>query len=165
MVNGAPAGNDVTIRRERRVGSDSLPDAQARLSQLHVEVQEIGADLLVSTRQPQQSGGRSFVVDYRITLPAPPALGVANVNGSIHVSGTAGNVDTQLVNGRTEAALQVADGGAISLTGVNGDIVPQELVLQNEVRTSTTLQGTLGTGSGTVSLKTSIGSIRIAAST
>jgi len=182
VVTGAPAASSVTIGGERRVGSDSLVDAQAQLPNLQVEVQEVGNDIIVRTVQPQNSGGRSYVVDYQISVPAALALSIVHVNGSIEVSGMSSNVETNLVNGRTEAKLQVPAGGVIDLEGENGDIdlhVPlgtsaalsaqvsigtillQDHFLQNEVRSNTMLQGTLGTGGASVNLKTTNGSIRV----
>ena len=182
IVNGAPAGSSVVIGGERRVGSDSLADAQAQLPQLQVKVEEAGSDVVITTDQPKFADGRSYVVDYVISVPASFALSIVNVNGSIALTGMAGNVETSLVNGRTEATLQVPAGGSVSMTATNGDIalhlplttsaslsaqvsigtiLVQDLLVQNEMRTNTTLQGTLGTGGATVSLKTTNGSIRI----
>jgi len=182
IVTGTPAASNITIGGERRVGSDSLADAQAQLPNLQVEVQETGSDILVRTVQPQNSGGRSYQVDYLISVPAMLALSIVHVNGKIELSGLSSNVKTSLVNGRTEAALQVPAGGVIDLKGENGDIdlhVPlatsatlsaqvgigtillQDHLLHNEVRSNTTLHGTLGAGGATVTLKTNIGSIRI----
>lgn len=182
VVNGAPAGSNVTVTGEREVGSDSLADAQAQLPLVQVEVQEVGADIPVRTIQPQNSGGRRYTVNYRIQLPASFAVYIADVNGSVTVNGMAGNLDSNLVNGRTEATVALQASGSVKLEGENGDVVlhvPQNtsavlsaqvtigtitltgLVLQNEVRTNTLLQGTLGTGTGTVTLKTNLGSISI----
>ncbi len=182
VVNGAAAGSYVTITGERRVGSDSLADAQAQLPQLLVEVQELGADVLVRTSQPRDTGGRSFVVDYQISVPASFALSIASLNGSIDLRGMSGNVETSLLNGRSVATLQVPAAGSVSMTAINGDIdlhlppstsatlsaqvgigtiLLQDLQVHNEVRSNTTLQGTLGAGGATVTLKTINGSIRI----
>ena len=182
VVSGAPGASNVTISGERRVGSDSLVDAQAQLPNLQVEVQESGSDIVVRTVQPQNSGGRSYVVDYRISVPAALALSINHVNGSIELSGMSSSVETNLVNGRTAATLQVPAGSVIDLEGENGDIdlhlplgtsaalsaqvsigtiMLQDHFLQNEVRSNTMLQGTLGTGGASVNLKTTNGSIRV----
>jgi hypothetical protein len=182
VVNGTSAGSSVVIEGERRVGSDSLADAQAQLPQLQVKVEEAGSDVVIKTVPPEFPDGRSYTVDYVISVPASFAVSIVNVNGSIALSGMAGNVDTSLVNGPTEATLQVPAGGSVSMAVTNGDIdlhlplntsaslsaqvsigtiLVQDLLVQNEVRTNTSLQGTLGTGGATVSLKTTTGSIRI----
>jgi len=182
VANGAPAANNVMISGERRVGSETLADAQAQLLNLQVEVQEVGNDIVVRTVQPQNSGGRSYAVDYQISVPATLALNIAQVNGRIELSGLSGNVETSLVNGRTEASLRVPAGGVIDLEGENGDIelhlplgtsaslsaevrigtiLMQDHFLQDEVRSNTMLQGTLGAGGASVRLKTTNGSIRI----
>lgn len=182
LVTGTPGASQVTIAGERRVGSDSLADAQAQLPNLQVGVQESGSDIVVHTVQPQNSGGRSYVVDYQISVPAALALNIAHVNGSIELNGMSSNVETNLVNGRTQATLQVPAGGVIDIEGENGDIdlhlplgtsaalsaqvsigsiLLQDHFLQNEVRSNTMLQGTLGAGGASVKLKTTNGSIRI----
>jgi len=181
-VSGAPAGSGVKISGERRVGSDSLADAQAYLPQLQVEVREVGDDIVVRTRQPQASGGRSFVVDYRITVPAALALDIVGVNGSIELSQMNGDVKTSLVNGPTKAALHVPAGAVIDMKVTNGDIdlhlpldtaamlsarvgigtiLVQDHVVHDEVRSNVSLQGRLGSGGASVTLQTQNGSIRI----
>ena len=182
VITGGPSGSDVTITGERRVASESLADAQAHLPELKVELQEVGSDILLRTLQPQNTDGRSYVVDYRITVPAALTLSITGVNGSVALNGMSGNVKSSLVNGRNEASLQLQPGNMIELTSVNGDIdlhLPlatsadltakvgigsiqvHDLLVQNEVRSNTSLQGTLGSGGASVSLRTTNGSIRI----
>jgi len=180
VITGAAAGSSITVNGEREVGSYSLADAAARLQELKVEVEENGTDILVRTVQPANPGGRRYTVNYRIQLPNAIAVNVVNVNGSVEVNGMTGDVGSSLVNGRVEATLEPSAIAAIKLTVENGYIdirLPQstsavlsaevahgsitltDLVLQNEVRTSTRLQGILGAGTGTVFLKTTNGSI------
>lgn len=182
VVNGGPAGSGVSLTGEREVRSNSLEDARAQLSQLQVEVQDVGAEIFVRTRQPQNSEGRNYVVNYRLQLPASIELDIANLNGSLDVIGMVGGVSASLLNGRTEANVGVPAGGQVSLTTTNGEIVLHlplstsaafsaqvvngtitltDLVLQNEVRTARSLQGTLGAGNGTVTLRTTNGAIRV----
>lgn len=180
VITGAAAGSNITVNGEREVGSDSLADAAAQLQELKVEVEEAGTDILVRTVQPANLGGRRYTVNYRIQLPTALAVSIVNVNGSVEVNGMTGDVQSSLVNGRVKAMLEPSAIAAIKLTVENGNIdlrLPQstsavlsaevahgsitltDLVLQNEVRTSTLLQGMLGAGTGTVSLKTTNGSI------
>ena len=107
---------------------------------------------------------------------------IANVNGQVDTLDTVGNLSARVTNGRVEASARVRPGGAVRLTTVNGEIVlhlPRDasalfsaqvaigsitvtnLVLQNEVRTGTSLRGTLGAGDGTVALQTTNGAIRV----
>ena len=181
-ISGEPAGSAVTIAGEREVRSDSLQDAQAQLPQLQVDVQDVGSEIVVRTRQPQDSEGRSYVVNYVLTVPPAMELSILNVNGALDVVGTAGDVWATLTNGRVEASVRVPPGGAVRLTTINGEIVlhlPQDtsavfsaqvgngvitltnLVLREEVRTSGSLRGTLGAGDGTVSLQATNGAIRV----
>lgn len=182
LVNGGPTGGVVAITGVREVRSDSRQDAEAHLAQLQVDVQDAGTDIVVRTTQPQASEGRNYVVNYQLRIPASIGLGITNVNGSLDVLGMTGVVTASLTNGRAEASVRVPAGGSVSLTTINGEIVVHlpsdtsavfsaqvgngsitltDLVLQNEVRTSTSLRGTLGTGNGTVSLRTTNGAIRV----
>jgi len=181
-VSGGPAGSAVSIAGEREVRSDSQQDAQAALAQLQVDVQDAGSDIVVRTRQPQDPEGRSYVVTYVLTVPATLELQILNVNGSLDLVGMNGDVSASVTNGRVEASVRVRPGGALRLTTINGEIalhLPRDtsavfsaqvangsitltnLVLQNEVRTGTSLRGTLGVGDGTVSLQTTNGAIRV----
>lgn len=180
VITGAAAGSNIVVTGEREVGSDSLADAATQLQRLKVEVEETGTDILVRTVQPANLGGRRYTVNYRIQLPTAIAVNVVSVNGIVKLNGMTGDVDSSLVNGRVEATVQPSAIAAIKLSVENGNIelrLPQstsavlsaeiahgsitltDLVLQNEVRTSTLLQGTLGAGTGTVFLKTTNGSI------
>lgn len=181
-ITGDLVGSGIAITGQREVGAASLADAQAQLPALQVDVQEVGAEVVVRTIQPLTTGGRSYIVNYRIRLPASLAVSIANVNGGLELNGMNGGVDASLVNGQTEARLAVPSGGSVRLKGVNGNIdlhLPlatsavfsaqvgigtitlTDLALQNEVRTGTSLRGLLGTGNGTVTLETGNGSIRV----
>ena len=184
QVTAGPTGSavTVTVTGEREVRSDSQQDADAQLPLLQVDVQDAGSEILVSTRQPSNPEGRSYVVNYILTVPAATELDIVNVNGSVDIHDTAGHVSVRVTNGRVEAAARVRPGGAVRLTTINGEIVlhlPRDtsavfsaqvangsitltnLVLQNEARTGTSLRGTLGAGDGTVSLQTTNGGIRV----
>lgn len=182
LVNGASTGSSLRITGEREVRSNSLEDARAHLEDLHVDIQDAGSEVFVRTRQPDVTEGRNYVVNYRLTLPASIELRITNVNGSLDLSGMTSSVSASLVNGRSEAALAVPPGGSVDLRTINGEIVlhlPRNtsavfsaqvtngtitltnLVLRNEVRTTSSLRGTLAAGDGTVSLQTTNGAIRV----
>jgi DUF4097 and DUF4098 domain-containing protein YvlB len=128
------------------VTSDSAEDAQAGLQVLEVRVSEGPDVLLVRTIQPQDSGDRDYIVNYRITLPRNLAVIVNNVNGNIEidsinnrvtVASVNGGVDLRrivgsatvvLVNGAIEGRITLPTDGTIDLQTVNGAIdleIPQ----------------------------------------
>jgi hypothetical protein len=181
-IGGEPGGSAISITGEREVRSDSRQDAAAHLQLLGVDIQESGPEILVSTYQPSNPEGRNYVVNYILTVPATVDLDVVNVNGHLDIFDTAGSLSARVTNGQVEASVQIQPGGSAELTTVNGDItlrLPSDtsaqlsarvvngsitlgnLLLQNEVRSGTSLRGTLGGGNGTVSLQTTNGSIRV----
>ncbi len=108
---------------------------------------------------------------------------VNNVNGNITLTEIVGSALVNLVNGIIESKVTLPLNGTIDLNTLNGDInltIPvntsaefsavvnigsisvSDLVLQNEVSTSTSLSGTLGSGQGTISLESEeIGDISV----
>ena len=108
---------------------------------------------------------------------------VNNTNGDVTLTDIAGSAEVSLVNGSIESEVTLPLNGTIDLRTVNGNInlsIPADtsagfsadvtlgtisdsnLVFQSEVRTSTSLSGTLGNGQGTISLETgSTGDINI----
>lgn len=77
----------MAITGDREVRSDSVEDARAHLQELQVEVQDVGANISIRTRQPTDSEGRTYVVNYQLRLPASIELDITNVNGSIDLIG------------------------------------------------------------------------------
>ena len=199
-ITGESGSDSVLITGERRVGSESTQDAEAHLPLLQVSVQEIGNEIYVKTTQPEQSHGRSYVVDYTITVPEGFVVSVNHVTGIVsinsaknsvsvnHVTGQvlldeiSGSAVVNLVTGGIEAEVTLPENGTINLNLVTGNIeldIPQntsaefsanvvtgtismsDLVLQNQVSTSTSLSGTLGNGEGTILLNLVTGSVSV----
>jgi len=77
----------------------------------------------------------------KITLPLNGNIGMANVNG---------NIDLEIP---TNTSAEFSAGL------VNGNITITNLVLQNQVSSSTSLTGTLSNGEGTIALTTVNGNI------
>lgn len=85
-------------------------------------------------------------------------------NGTIESDVTlplAGTIDLNTGNGNINLAIPTNTSAEFSATVAIGSISVSNLVLQNEVRTSTSRRGTLGNGQGTISLKTINGNIRV----
>ncbi|MDH3602909.1 MAG: hypothetical protein OEU26_25135 [Candidatus Tectomicrobia bacterium] len=199
-ITGRAGSNSVIITGTRRVGSDSLQDAQEHLQKLEVNVQPFATEVLVQTVQPPLTGGRSYVVNYTITLPNQLAIEVANVNGLVtldaidndvavnnvngnvtlmEILGSAqvnlvngiidsdvtlpldGSIDLDIVNGPINLAIPVNTSARFSATVRIGSISVSNLMLPDEISTSTSLSGTLGDGEGTIALETDNGNIRV----
>jgi DUF4097 and DUF4098 domain-containing protein YvlB len=139
-VTGHPTATSITVAGERRVGSSSSTDARAHLPGLRVEVDERTDEIRVRTEQPEDTGGRNYVVDYVVTVPnsmaqvignvngnitltgVPADAIVANVNGNIDVTGVVGNLVVGLVNGNVTADVTLPDGDDVVLATVNGNL-------------------------------------------
>jgi hypothetical protein len=145
-ITGEPESDSVLITGERRVGSESMQDAEAHLPLLQVTVQEIGNEIYVKTTQPEQTQGRNYVVDYTITLPedlevlvnhVTGSVGVYSVNNGVSVSHVTGQVLldeisssalVNLVTGEIEAEVTLPEDGTINFNLVTGNVelnIPQ----------------------------------------
>jgi hypothetical protein len=128
------------IEGRRRVRSNTRADALDFLGRLSVEVLDEGDTIAVRTRQPNQTGGRSVIVDYEVTVPQRMAVRVASANGDVSVEGLegsvslthangqlllarlVGDVEAALANGEIAADLAPPPGGVVDLRVVNGEI-------------------------------------------
>jgi DUF4097 and DUF4098 domain-containing protein YvlB len=199
-ITGESGSDSVIITGEKRVGSESTDDAEEHLQLLDVSVQDLGNEIFVKTIQPEKTHGRSYVVDYTITLPKSlevlahnvngtvtvdsldNSISVSNVNGLIALEEIFGSTVVQLTNGEIESQVALPPDGTIDMSVVNGNIdlnIPvntsaefsanvtngrisvSNLVLQNEVSSPTSHQGTLGQGEGTISLRTINGNVNV----
>ena len=139
-ITGESQSDSVIITGEKRVGSENIEDAQEHLQVLEVKVQDLGDAVLVKTVQPEKTYGRSYVVDYTISLPRSLEVLADNVNGTViigslnnlvfvnNVNGQItfneifGNAFANLVNGRIEGEVTLPSDGTINMAVVNGNI-------------------------------------------
>jgi hypothetical protein len=145
-ITALSGADSVIITGERRVGSESMQDAEDHLTELQVEVSDLFSEVQIKTIQPDETHGRSYVVDYDITLPQNMDVVVSNVNGIVMVEFVNGSVSVQnvngqvvlndifgsvsvsLVNGLIEAEVTLPTAGTIGMSTVNGGIaldIPQ----------------------------------------
>jgi hypothetical protein len=140
-ITGRADFDSVIVDGTRQVGSDSQEDADEHLPLLTVEVQTSSDQIAIETHQPDESHGRSYIVDYVIIVPDDFLLTVSNVNGIVetdsidsniiisNVNGLVnldditGSVTVSLVNGLIDATIVLPAGGTIALSNVNGNIV------------------------------------------
>lgn len=178
------AGSDsIVIAGVRRVRSESTEDAEDNLPLLEVRVQDLSNEVFVETDQPSQSHGRSYEVDYEITLPEAMDLDIRNVNGQVILEDISGEVLVGIVNGQIAGDVTIGVGGTIDLSVVNGAIdlgIPKTtsaeftatvvngyislsgLTLKDSQSNANSLKGTLGAGEGTISLEVTNGTIVVA---
>lgn len=139
-INGKAADNSVTITGNKRVLSESVEDAQIHLQDLKVNVQDLLNEIRVETIQPANTGGRSYIVNYTVTLPKFLKTGITNLNGIVtltsidndvtvlNMNGSAtitninGSASVNILNGQIQAAVTLPLNGTIDLTTLNGDI-------------------------------------------
>jgi hypothetical protein len=145
-ITALSGADSVIVTGEKRVGSESMQDAEDHLQELDVSVTDALNEVFVKTTQPDQSHGRSYVVDYSIALPqnlvvviinvnggvtidsVNSSVSVVNVNGQVVLNEIFGNVSVSLVNGQIQAEVTLPTGGTIGMSTVNGGIdldIPQ----------------------------------------
>lgn len=163
-VQSVSGTDQVKVSGEKVVSANTYSDAQAHLKDINIEIDEFTNELLVRTSQPQYSNGRSYDVNYTISVPAHLNVVVENVNGSIdgklYVPQN-GTVDLSLQNGNIRLEVPQITSADFSASLTNGSIAVQNLTLYNRVETSRMLHGTLGNGDGTISLNTTNGNIDV----
>jgi hypothetical protein len=179
-VTGQPGATSIKVTATLRVGADTLPDAQAGLALLEVQVTDAPGEVLVQTVQPSNPQGRQYIVNYTITLPPDLAADVSQANGHVTVEGVESPVGVDQANGTIDASITLPPGGEIRLTTANGTIdlrIPTStsaalsamastgtitwtnLTISGAVYTGSSLTGTLGGGAGIIDLKTGNGNI------
>jgi len=200
-ITGIPGIGSVTISGEKKVGSESMEDAQEYLQFLGVMVEDQITNVDVSTEQPANSYGRSFIVDYIIRVPdnfvvtvnavnglitiadINNSLNLQNANGQILLADIHSGVTATLANGQIAGNVTLPLNGLISLSVANGDIdlsipdntsaqfsasvangiiIISNLFLHDEESGATHVTGTLGDGSGNITLSVANGTINVA---
>jgi len=129
-VLGIPGLTEIVIQGERRVESESVRDAEEHLYDLYVDVYTYDHSIVVKTTQPSTSGGRNYIVNYRILVPEHWDVIINQVNGPVIADSLSGLIDISVVNGnvnmkdaRGELFIDITNGSAFAeLTlPINGD--------------------------------------------
>lgn len=115
---GVPGAQEVVVDAVRRVRSNSRQDAQEQLNHLQVSVNSWPDEFEIKTVQPSQSHGRTYIVDYEVTVPSHLVSKVANGNGSIHLEGIHANIEVS--NGNGDVALVGVTGSSWVSVGNGG---------------------------------------------
>jgi hypothetical protein len=140
LVTGTSGTDSVLITGVRQVWSDDLEDAEARLEDLEVVVDEQTEVISVTTVQPADTEGRSYVVEYEISVPddlvvaivdgngsitvlsVNSAVSIINGNGNIVLDEIVGSVSVELGNGGIDAEMTLPLDGTVALIVGNGSI-------------------------------------------
>jgi len=163
-VLGVAGTAEVSVRAVKRVRSSSPEDAQAHLADLEVRVWAEAEVVRVETHQPSHPDGRSYLVDYEVTVPegfyvegvngnvavqverAANGLVLQVGNGNVTLRDLMGSAWISLGNGNLDASASLPPGGQIVFSVGNGSAV---LALQPEV--SACLKARVGNGTIVVS--------------
>jgi hypothetical protein len=119
VVTGVAGVQDVTIRATKRVRSWSRNDAEAHLPDILVKVNTTPDEVQVETVYSDDPNGRSYSVDYEITVPATFSVSGALANGNTILEALDSWVEVDLANGN--AILQEVVGSARVFLG-NGNL-------------------------------------------
>ena len=116
---GVPGAQEVSVEAVRRVRSDSRRDAEAHLVDVQVSVDVSFDEFEIRTVQPNHSNGRTYVVDYEITVPSDLFPRITNGNGSVRIEDVQANVTVS--NGNGDVELKGVEGSSWISVG-NGKI-------------------------------------------
>jgi len=103
-IRGVEGAEEVTVEAEQRVRSETLDDAQEHLHLVKILLQVGHDEILLETKQPIHSDGRSYLVDYEVTVPSDMDVVVTNGNGAV-----------QLEELRSDARLETGNGNVTIL--------------------------------------------------
>jgi len=136
----AGRGNEIRVEATKRVRTRNAEDAKRYLSQLRVEVTQVGSRVEVRTGYPRMSGrSMSVTVDYTITVPSGAAVTIKSISGDASVNGVRGEVRVETVSGNLD---MVATPNLAVAKAMSGDVRVRDVTSQAGL--------TLGTISGNV---------------
>ena len=134
-IEGQVDANSVIVTAEKRVGSDSLEDAEEHMNELEILATDQIDEFIIQTLQPGNTQGRKYIVDYHIILPIDLEIEVTFTNGYISVQDVENSVMVDAVNGNVFLS-NVFGSAVVDLT--NGSIdSTMVLPLDGEIRMST----------------------------
>jgi len=149
----------VSISGEKRVTATSTADAQEHLSDITINIQDLGSEVFISTNQPSESGNRLYQVNYIITYPDTletevgavtgvvtidsmnQNVSVNHVTGNIFLNGLSGNSSIVLVTGNIQGDVRIPIDGDL-----DWDVVTGNINLDIPVNTSTLFTANVTTG-------------------
>jgi len=132
--------NEIRVEAVKRVRFRDPDEAKRMLSELRVDVNQMGSRLEVRTTYPR-TANRNFSasVDYTITVPPTTAVSLKTISGDVSVNGVRGEVRAETVSGNVEV---IATPNLVLAKAVSGDVHARDI--------GAPVSLTLGTVSGTV---------------
>lgn len=129
QITGTEESDSVEIWGKRLVRSGSDEDAELHLAQLNVHIETYDSEIGVETRQPKESNGRSYEVEYNVRLPKTLKVIMENVNGQVVIRNMANETSAALVNGGLHVETKK---GGCQASVVNGSIYGEVSLLDEE---------------------------------
>ena len=131
--------NEIRIDAIKRVRHRNVDEAKRLLSQLRIEVTQVGNRVEVRTFYPRTSSrGLSAEVDYTVVVPPSAAVTVKTISGDLSVAGVRGEVRAESTSGNVDV---VGTPNLVVAKTISGDVRAKDI-------SAATL--TLGTVSGSV---------------
>ncbi len=113
-ITGRSESTPVVITGKKRVQSESTQDAKEHLQKLEVEIQSLPDEVYVRTIQPNETGGREYIIDYTITLPKDLKILVINTNGNVTLDNIENDVAVNNIGGKV-VLMNIVGGALINL--------------------------------------------------
>jgi DUF4097 and DUF4098 domain-containing protein YvlB len=123
-LTGDPDATSVDVWGTRKVRSESVSDARSHLEDLLVLVATTADRVTVMTDQPENTQGRSYIVNYHIIVPEDLDVRVVHVNGEVDVVSLTGDLGVFSTNGETRID-SIYGNTEVSLT--NGSLLLWEM--------------------------------------
>ena len=131
--------NEIKVDAIKRVRHRNAEEGKRLLTQLRVEVTQVGNRIEVRTIYPRTSGrGLSAEVDYTVVVPQSAAVSVKTISGDLSVTGVHGEVRAESTSGNVDVT---GTPNLVVAKTISGDVRAKDI-------SATTL--TLGTVSGSV---------------
>ena len=182
QIKQDPDSGPVKISATKRVKSSSTADAEANLKEIKVQTFSDDNRILVETKQPEDTEGRDYSVDYTIILPQNVNIVVYNENGDVSFFNTVADIMVVTGNGDINGRVYLPHNGSIVMQTDCGSIdleIPQNVSAQfygstkvgkinlnnfhlnNSTQCDGVLEGICGDGDGTIDLATITGNIQV----
>ncbi len=172
-LRGVVGSTSILLRGRRRVFSKTKEDAKRHLTDLAIRIEALSDDILIGTDQPKHPEGRTYVVDYSISVPATLGVEIVSVNGRVDLVNLQGPVVVNVINGaaggwssdRPASRSNLSDGNVDTLaempgktsvhldgTFVKGAVRTTHLTFSNRFSSSMSLACTSGIDTSAVGL-------------
>ncbi|NKB71268.1 MAG: hypothetical protein GKR89_29700 [Candidatus Latescibacteria bacterium] len=104
IVARAAAGEQVRVKVSKKVKAPDRVAAEQFVSQIAVEVEQVGDEIRVYREYPKPPRGVQVEVAYDIECPARLDLSLHSLNGKVEMDGVGGRVEAVSANGDIELA-------------------------------------------------------------